>query len=247
MDPIEWLTEQVAAAAHVFVLSGAGLSTGSGIPDFRGPNGLYTRYPAAARMFDLDAYVREPAVRIAAWRFRMDGGIAEAQPNAGHRAIASWQAPHRRVSVATQNIDGLHQRGGSSDVLELHGTFWATQCLSCGDRRPIDEAFDRVRDGEEDPDCRECGGIIRTATVAFGQSLDPEVLGAAVTAARTADLAVAVGSSLEVQPAASLCSVAVEAGVPLAVVNAEPTPYDAMATVVVRGDIPLKLARVTVP
>ena len=246
MDSIGWLTEQISAAGHVFVLTGAGMSTASGIPDFRGGNTRLGRSPKTARLFESENHWRKSEVRVAAWQFWLAGAMADVRPNAGHLAIASWQAPGRRVTIATQNVDGLHQRGGSGEVLELHGTFSSTRCLSCGDRRPISEAFDRVRAGEEDPHCRECSGLIRAAVVGFGQGLDPEVLGAARTAAQTADLAVVIGSSLQVQPAASLCSVAVDAGVPLAIINAEPTPYDRTATVTIRGDIPTALSRIKV-
>ena len=246
MDSIEWLTEQVAAAGHVFVLSGAGMSTASGIPDFRGRDSRVGRSPKTARLFDSEKHLRKPDVRMAAWQFWLESAAVDARPNAGHGAIASWQAPQRRVSIVTQNIDGLHQRAGSREVLELHGTFWSTRCLSCGDRRPTAEAFDQIRAGERDPHCRLCSGILRIATVGFGEVLDPEAIGAAKTLARTADLALAIGTSLQVQPAASLCSVAVEAGVPLAIINADPTPYDAMATTVIRADIPATLSRVRV-
>lgn len=234
----------IARASHVFVLAGAGMGTESGIPDFRGPNGLWTRDPRLQRMFDLDAYRRDPRLRVAAWRMRMDSEIRTAAPNPGHQALVAWEAA-RRVTVATQNIDGLQQRAGSSEVLELHGTYWEWACLSCGARGPVTDTFDRVDAGEEDPDCPRCGGILRTGTVAFGQPLPRTTLEMATIAARSSDVALAVGTSLAVQPAASLCSVAVSAGVPLIVVNGQPTPYDELAEVRLGDRIGPTLTRLT--
>ena len=234
---------RIAAAERVFVLSGAGMSTESGIADFRGPNGLWTRNPGAAKMFDIEAYRAEREVRVAAWEQRYRSPIRTAEPNDGHRALADI-GEGRTVTIATQNIDGLHQRAGSRDVLELHGTFWASQCLDCGDRLPIGEAFQRWELGETDPDCRQCGGILRTATVAFGQSLDPAVWEQAVLAARGADLALAIGSSLSVQPAASLCTLASAAGAPIIVVNEQATDFDARADLVIRAAIGALLSAV---
>jgi NAD-dependent deacetylase len=170
-------------ADSVFVLSGAGMSTESGIPDFRGPNGLWTKHPEAMKMFDLDHYVSSPEVRRAAWQVRRQGALLQARPNAGHRALVDWEA-QRHVTIATQNIDGLHQRAGSSHVWELHGTVWQTMCLSCDERTPVAETFARLDAGEQDPPCLGCGGILKSATVAFGQSLDPAVVSAAVAAAQ---------------------------------------------------------------
>lgn len=229
--------ELVAGARHVFVLTGAGMSTESGVPDFRGPNGLWTRDPHAARMFDLDAYRSDRDLRVRAWRMRMASEIRDAEPNRGHRALADWQAADRRATVATQNIDGLHQRAGSSTVLELHGSYWESMCLSCDERLPVEQTFQRVMDGDEDPACLNCGGILKTGTVAFGQSLPRDTWQSAVAAAAEADVALAVGTTLAVHPAASLCDVAVRSGAPLVIVNSDPTPYDAVATVVLRGRI----------
>ncbi len=237
MTATDRLTRLVASAGRVFVLSGAGMSTDSGVPDFRGPGGIWTRNPAAARLFDIEAYRSDPDVRRASWRFRLDSPIRRAAPNRAHLALAAWESAGRAVTIATQNIDGLHRRAGSGAVLELHGTFWRSVCLDCGDRRPIEETFARVLAGEDDPPCQLCTGILRTDTVAFGQSLDAAVLTAAVDAARSCDLALAIGSSLAVQPAASLCEVAASAGAPLVIVNAEPTAYDALAALVIRDRI----------
>lgn len=237
------LADLLGRAERIVVLSGAGLSTESGIADFRGPNGLWTRNPALMRMFDINVYLAEPAVRVAAWRHRFDSSIRTAQPNQGHAFLASIQQ-RADVTIATQNIDGLHQRAGSRTVLELHGTFWRSVCLSCGATDDIDEAFRRVEAGEEDPACSVCGGILRTATVAFGQALNPRVWRDAVDAARSCDLALAIGTSLAVRPAASLCEVAARSGAPLVILNGEPTTFDGIATAVVNRPIGATLAQV---
>ncbi len=244
-DPaIEAAADLIGRADHVFVLAGAGLGTESGIPDFRGPNGLWTRTPHAQRMFDLDAYRVDPQLRIDAWKLRMDSEIRTAEPNAGHKALTAWETG-RRVTIATQNIDGLQQRAGSTQVLELHGTFWEWMCLSCDSRGPVTEVFERVSAGDPDPACGRCGGILKTGTVAFGQPLPQHTLDTAVEAARTCDVAMAIGSTLAVQPAASLCSVAVSAGAPLITINGEPTPYDDLATVTLHQRIGPTLTRLT--
>jgi NAD-dependent deacetylase len=240
------LAALIMQARSVFVLAGAGMSTESGILDFRGPDGLWTKFPEAMKMFDLDSYRSDPAVREAAWRMRREGGIQDAEPNAGHYAVASWGAAERQVTVATQNIDGLQQSAGvGARVLELHGTYWESMCLSCDERLPIESTFARVEAGEADPDCLVCGGILKSATVAFGQLLDPKVMDAAIEAASSCDLALAIGSSLSVQPAASLCSVALGSGAALAIVNAQATDYDELATLIVRDPIGPTLERVT--
>ncbi len=219
-----------AGSADVVVLTGAGISTDSGIPDFRGPDGIWTRNPAAEAMFDIDTYVRDPQVRRIAWANRRAHPAWTASPNDGHRALATLQSAGRVSRLMTQNIDGLHQRAGSTDVLELHGTVWQAACLSCGVRMPMAEVLERP---EDDPHCLSCGGILKSATFSFGQPLDADVLGAAFEAASSADLLVAIGTSLRVQPVASLAGYAQA----LAIINAEPTPYDRIADVIVRDGI----------
>jgi NAD-dependent deacetylase len=229
----------VDRAERVTVLTGAGVSTGSGIPDFRGPDGLWTKDPAAAAMFDIDAYRRDPALRVRAWRNRRDHPAWSARPNAAHAALVDLERTGRLRALVTQNIDGLHQRAGSSPelVVELHGTlFWAA-CLDCGLRTPMDQVLARVDAGEDDPPCPRCGGLQRSATIAFGQALDPVVLGQAVRAAQECDLFVAAGTSLLVDPAAGLCAVALRRGARLVVVNGSPTPYDEAADSVLRGEL----------
>ena len=232
-----WL--RAAAPASVSVLTGAGISTESGIPDFRGPDGLFTRDPAAQRLFDLRTYLEDPQVRVSAWRRRSEHPAWAARPNAGHRALVRLERSGRLAAVVTQNIDGLHQRAGQDPrlVVEIHGSLLEVECLSCGWRGPTDQTLARVAAGEADPQCLVCGGILKTTTISFGQALRAEVLAAAVRAARGCDLFVAVGTSLTVRPAASLVDVAVDAGASLVVVNAEPTPYDGIAAACLRGPI----------
>lgn len=230
-----WLRE----AAAVTVLTGAGISTDSGIPDFRGPRGLWTRNPAAQRMSDINSYLADPEVRRQAWRNRQDSPAWTAKPNDGHRALVALERAGRLRALVTQNIDELHQRAGSDParVLELHGTMFTAVCLGCADRSPMAEVLTRVAAGEADPPCPRCGGLLKSATISFGQSLDPAVLGAAGEAAAGCDLFLAIGSSLTVHPAAGLVEVAAAAGARVVIVNAEPTPYDRLADAVLRGPI----------
>jgi NAD-dependent deacetylase len=229
----------VAGATRVTVLTGAGISTESGIPDYRGPNGLWTRNPAAMRTVDITAYVADPQVRVEAWQERLHHPAWTAEPSAGHLALVALEQEGKLGALLTQNIDGLHQAAGSSPdtVLELHGTIHRVKCLDCGDVTPMQDQLDRVRGGEPDPACRVCGGMLKSATVAFGQSLDPDVLERAVRAATDCDVFIAVGTSLTVTPASALCGFALRADRPLVIVNAEPTPYDDLAAAVLRGAI----------
>lgn len=231
--------------AVLTVLTGAGVSTDSGIPDFRGPKGLWTRDPAAERMSTFAAYVGDQAVRRRSWQARLKHPAWSAVPNDAHKALArigevvdTW--------VITQNIDGLHQRGGTASdrVLELHGTMFGVVCVGCDDRTEMEAALDRVRSGEADPACLRCGGILKSATVMFGQTLDPAVLAKAVHAAQHCDLMLAIGSTLTVEPAASLCAVAVAFGASLVVVNRDQTPYDEMATEVISEPIGVAVPRI---
>ncbi len=235
LDQLERAARQVAAADLVTVLTGAGISTDSGIPDFRGPNGVWTKNPAAERMFTLQAYLTDPELRRRSWRDRAEHAAWTAQPNTGHRALVELERSGRMGPLVTQNIDGLHQAAGSSPerVIEVHGTLHVARCLSCGARSPMQVVLARVAAGEPDPPCELCGGLLKSATISFGQALDPQVWWAAASAARACDLLLVAGSSLQVQPVASLCDVAVGAGARLLIMNAEATPYDALADVVV--------------
>ncbi|MEU7278367.1 Sir2 family NAD-dependent protein deacetylase [Streptomyces sp. NPDC045431] len=224
----------------VAILSGAGISTDSGISDYRGPNGLWRRDPEAEKLVTYDYYMADPEIRRRSWRMRRDSAALRAEPNAAHRAVAELErTPGFAVRVLTQNVDGLHQLAGMPDrkVLELHGTARAVVCTRCHARSSMTDALARVEAGEEDPACEACGGILKSATVMFGERLDPVVLGEAMSIAKAAEIFLAVGSTLQVQPAASLAGIAAEHGARLIIVNAEPTPYDALADEVVREPI----------
>ncbi|MFE5394553.1 NAD-dependent deacetylase [Streptomyces sp. NPDC056568] len=223
----------------VALLSGAGISTDSGIPDYRGPNGLWRRDPEAEKLVTYEYYMGDPDIRRRSWRMRRESGALGAEPNAAHRAVAELERSGVPVRVLTQNVDGLHQLAGVSarKVLELHGSARGCVCTSCHARTPMDDALARVDAGEDDPPCRECGGILKPATVMFGERLDPVVLGEAAAISKACQVFVAVGSSLQVQPAAGLAGVAADHGARLVIVNAEPTPYDDLADEVVREPI----------
>ena len=247
MEDVERARAIVAGARLVTVLTGAGVSTASGIPDFRGPQGLWTKDPKASRMFDIDAYVADRDLRVLAWRNRRDHPAWSARPNAAHRAIADLEAQGRVRAVITQNIDGLHQQAGSgvrASVLEVHGTLRNTICLDCGDRQPMEQTLQRLESGEEDPPCWECGGMLKSDTIAFGQSLDAQVLDQSMHAAREGDVLLAAGTSLQVNPVASLVPMAWQAGARVIICNAEPTPYDSLAEVVVRDPLEQALPRI---
>ena len=216
-------------------LTGAGISTESGIPDYRGPDGEWTRNPEAERLVTLDYYVADPEIRRRSWLFRRDSAAWTAEPNAAHRAIAACTG----AWVITQNIDRLHHRAGSDPhrVIELHGSMFGVVCLACGDRTTTRAALDRVAAGEADPPCRVCGGLLKTETVMFGEQLDQGVLDRAVMLSTVADTFVVVGTSLQVHPAASLAGIAARHGARVLIVNAEPTPYDDRADEVIRGRI----------
>ncbi|QGV77768.1 SIR2 family NAD-dependent protein deacylase [Streptomyces ficellus] len=224
----------------VAILSGAGISTDSGIRDYRGPDGLWRRDPDAEKLVTYAYYMADPEIRRRAWLMRRDSAALRAEPNAAHRAVAELErTPGFAVRVITQNVDGLHQRAGiaARKVLELHGTARAVVCTACHARSSMEDALARVAAGEDDPACEVCGGILKPATVMFGERLDPVVLGQAMGIAKAAEVFVAVGSTLQVQPAASLAGVAAEHGARLVVVNAEPTPYDERADEVIREPI----------
>ena len=165
----------VEAADSITVLTGAGISTESGIPDYRGPQGVWTTDPASMRLVDIDAYLADPQVRRDAWQERLHHAAWTATPSPGHRALVELERSGKLRTLVTQNIDGLHQMAGSQAVLELHGTIRQAKCLECGRRTPMQEQLDRVRAGEADPPCTACGGIQKSATVAFGESLDGSV------------------------------------------------------------------------
>lgn len=223
----------------VALLSGAGVSTDSGIPDYRGPNGLWRRDPEAEKLVTYAYYMSDPEIRRRSWLMRRDNRALTAEPNAAHRAVAELERSGVPVRVITQNVDGLHQLAGMPDrkVLELHGTVRSVVCTRCHARSPMEDALARVEAGEDDPPCRDCGGILKSATVMFGERLDPVVLGEALAISKACTVFVAVGTSLQVHPAAGLAGVAADHGARLIIVNAEPTPYDDRADEVVREPI----------
>lgn len=227
----------LAQAQRIVVLSGAGLSTDSGIPDFRGPNGVWTRNPAAEKLATLQHYLADAATRRAAWQARLSHGAWSAQPNAAHRALLPLAASGRLLAVVTQNVDELHQRAGlpPDQVIEVHGSMWRTVCWGCGERRPMHEALARVREGEADPPCVRCGGILKSDTISFGQSLEPAVIERAFEVAGQCDLLLAVGTTLRVQPVAGLVPAARAAGARVVILNDQPTAMDEQAHALVRG------------
>ncbi len=237
-----WLRE----VRQLAVLTGAGISTDSGIPDFRGPEGTWTKNPGTERLSTYQNYMADPELRRRSWQNRLAHPAWAAEPNPAHRALARLACSAIDTQVITQNIDGLHQRAGTPHerVIELHGTMFSVVCTGCGDRTTMAAALDRVRAGEDDPPCQRCGGILKSATVMFGQALGPGVFDRAAAAATYCDLFLAIGSTLTVEPAASLCAVAAEAGASLVIVNRDPTPYDQAATAIIRDPIGLAVPRI---
>ncbi|GAB3142651.1 Sir2 family NAD-dependent protein deacetylase [Micromonospora sonneratiae] len=231
---------------RVAVMTGAGISTDSGIPDYRGPNGVWTRDPAAAEVFTYPNFMADPAVRRRFWQRYLNHAAWQAEPNAAHRALAELERSGSSVRILTQNIDGLHQLAGSTPrkVLELHGSMRTVVCTGCGERTPTGQTLARVAEGEHDPSCPSCGSILKLGLVMFGEHLDATVLGQAKRVAAVSQLLLVVGSSLLVEPAASLCAVAADAGARLVIVNRDPTPYDHLAVDVIREPIGVAVPRI---
>ena len=229
----------IAVAERVVVLSGAGISTDSGIPDFRGPQGVWTKDPEAEKLSTISYYLSDPEVRKRSWKRYTEGRIwADKEPNDGHRAIVEIEQQGKLHTLITQNIDGLHEQAGTSPELlvEIHGTTRRVRCLSCGDENPMEVALERVRAGEEDPPCLICGGILKSATISFGQSLVPQDLMRADAAAQACDLLLAVGTSLQVYPVADCVPIAHRNGADVVIINAEPTMMDDLATIVIHAN-----------
>jgi len=232
--------EFVDEAAAVAVLTGAGISTDSGIPDFRGPQGLWTKNPEAEKASNIRYYVSDPEVRRVNWARRAAGQLwADVEPNIGHQALVHLEGRGKLHTLITQNIDELHQRAGSdpSKVVEIHGTTRKAACLSCDWCAEMELVLDRVRAGEDDPSCPECGGILKSATVSFGQALDPVNLRRSEKAATEAELFLAVGTSLTVHPINQTVAIAQGNGARIVILNAEPTPFDSIADVVLQESI----------
>jgi len=227
------------AARRVVVLTGAGISTESGIPDFRGPQGVWTKNPAAEKLATLQNYVADPELRKLAWQRRLRSETWAAQPNPGHHALVELERSGKLQLLITQNIDGLHQRAGTSPerIVEIHGTIHDVVCLQCNERAPMQRALERVRAGEEDPPCRSCGGMLKSATISFGQSLVRDDLVRSEHAARNCDVLLAVGSTLSVYPIAAVVPLAKRSGARLIILNGEPTEMDELADVVLNARI----------
>jgi NAD-dependent deacetylase len=230
-----WIT----VSRSVVVLTGAGISTESGIPDFRGPQGVWTRDPEAEKRANISYYMANREARVAAWKGRRNNAFAAAEPNAGHFAIAELERKGKLDLLVTQNVDGLHVKAGNSlaRTVEIHGTVRDFVCMGCGERGSIERVLARVDAGEEDPPCRTCGGILKSATISFGQNLVYEDLERAQAESANCDLFIAVGTSLAVTPVAYLPQYALQNGAKLAIINAEETPYDRAADIMLRGRI----------
>jgi NAD-dependent deacetylase len=233
-DALVEVRRWVDESSRIVVLTGAGISTESGIPDFRGPQGVWTRDPKAEKLSNIHYYMSDPEVRKLAWQGRARHPAWTAVPNAGHRALVELERLGKLHALVTQNIDGLHQRAGNSSdrVIEVHGTVHDVVCMRCGWRGPMQDVLERLDAGEEDPPCLECGGILKSATISFGQALVPEVINRALQVATEADVFMAIGTSLQVYPIAGLVPLASKAGARVIIVNAEPTPFDHVADAV---------------
>lgn len=230
------LIDFLRPARRLLVFTGAGVSTGSGIPDFRGPGGVWTRRQPVYYA----EFLASEAKRIEHWEYKAEAwaGFRDARPNATHFAVAELERLGRVAAVVTQNIDGLHRAACTSEALlvELHGTNREVACVACGERGNPEPALARFAQERRCPRC-ECGGFLKFATVSFGQALDEAVLGEAFAAAATADRVLALGSTLSVQPAASVPLAAARAGAPYAIVNRGPTDHDGIATLRIEGDV----------
>jgi len=236
---VEAAAQLVVAAERIVVLTGAGISTDSGIPDFRGPKGIWTRDPAAEKASNIENYLSDPAVRRAAWLNRLDTPVWTAEPNRGHECIVELERRGKLHAVVTQNVDGLHQQAGNDPdkVIEVHGTVRWTRCWDCSDVRPMRETLDRVRSGEADPPCLVCGGILKSDTISFGQSLIPEVIDRAMRVSQECDLMIAAGSTLSVFPAANCVPIAKRSGAGIVIVNGQATEMDHYADHLLGGMI----------
>jgi len=239
LDRVPVVSDWVNQAERVVVLTGAGISTDSGIPDFRGPQGLWTKNPLAEKMSNIHYYLADPEVRKLSWQNRLSSPAWGAKPNPGHLALVNLEERKKLHALITQNIDELHQQAGNSPdkVIEVHGSMRRFMCWGCGMRGPMQKVLERVRGGEDDPKCRDCGGILKSDTISFGQQLVPEVIDRAMRAAAEADFFLAVGTSLQVYPVAGAVDLARAAGAKVVIVNAQPTPYDDVADAVFNNSI----------
>lgn len=241
---IDELKNMLAASKRTVVFTGAGISTESGIPDFRSPGGIWTKY----QPIDFREFLSSEEARRETWRRKIavDEAISRAEPNRGHRAIAQLVARRRASSVITQNIDGLHQRSGIPDeqVIELHGNGTYAACLDCARHYELPDVFAAFKIKEEPPVC-ECGGFIKSATISFGQPMPIEPMQRAQAETKSCDLFLAIGSSLVVYPAAGFPSVAKQNGARLVILNREPTDLDYVADLVLNLEIGPTLGALT--
>jgi NAD-dependent deacetylase len=238
VSAVEELARAIAASDRVVVMTGAGVSTASGIPDYRGPQGVWTADPGAEARATITSYVADEQVRRSTWQRRATGPVVGAVPNAAHDALVELERRGYLDAVITQNIDGLHQQAGNDPdrVIEVHGNVHGARCLTCGWTGPMASVLARVREGEADPRCDVCGGVLTSTTVSFGESLDPAVLQRAHEATVGCDLFLAVGTSLVVHPVGLLPRTALRAGATLAIVNRGDTPYDDEAAITIAGE-----------
>jgi NAD-dependent deacetylase len=239
VTPIDKVRALVAGAQRIVALTGAGISTDSGIPDYRGPQGVWTKNPLAERMSDIRYYLADPEVRKLAWKNRMDSPAWKAKPNTGHLALVDLDKRGKLHALITQNTDGLHILSGipKEKVIEVHGNMRRAMCMGCGWRDDVQVVLKRVRAGEDDPACETCGGILKTDTISFGQALIPEVIDRAIQVAQECDLMIAIGSTLQVYPVAGAVPLAKRAGAKLVILNAQVTQFDEIADVVLNTSI----------
>lgn len=231
------LRDMLAACRRGVVFTGAGISTESGIPDFRSPGGIWSQY----RPIEFQEFLASEAARRAYWRrkFATHGAVAQAVPNRGHRAVAELTHRGKVSRVITQNIDGLHQQSGVPEdrVIELHGNTTYAACLDCGERHELGPIRAAFAVDETLPLCRGCGGMVKSATISFGQQMPEDAMRRAEAATLECDLFLAVGSSLVVYPAAGFPALAKQGGARLVILNREPTPLDSIADLVINGEI----------
>lgn len=246
-DTLETIAQWLRASSFTIALTGAGISTDSGIPDFRGPQGVWTKNPEAEKKATIQHFLSSSDARKESWRNRLSNPMGAAAPNPGHAALAELEHKGRLHALVTQNVDGLHLDAGTTrdNLIEIHGTVREFQCLHCPDRGPIERVLERVKSGDEDPACRSCGGILKSATISFGQNLVPSDLERAEAAASMADVFLAIGTTLTVYPVALLPDMALRNGAKLVIINAQETPYDPHADAILNDPISDVLPRIT--
>jgi len=245
-DPVTDAAALIERSERVVVLTGAGISTDSGIPDFRGPQGVWTMNPMAERQSSIHHYLADPQIRQQSWQVKLAASEHQPRPNAGHQAIVDLERRGKLHTLITQNVDGLHRDAGTDPdrIVEIHGTMRDYMCMSCADRGPIGEVLDRVRAGDLDPACSTCGGVLKSATISFGQGLVADDMLRSERAALDCDLMLAVGSTLSVYPVAGVVPIARNSGAAVVIVNGQPTDMDYLADVVIRDSISTVLPRI---